>query len=202
MNKDTLPLKEAKKKFIKSSFYCGILAILVCWFMKLFGFDYFGLDLDNKFFNDLDIFLDKYYLKHLFSLFILNIQLYFMCCACNKEDGKTILKYIIKCLPLTIIVRFLSTYIGSIGGIIEMLFVAIILSKFKFNKILKSIFIVLVSVIYQAISINMRSLNLKAHSYTYVASMILTTESVITDKKEKSCGCSGHNEMPDMGGMY
>ena len=35
-----------------------------------------------------------------------------------------------------------------------------------------------------------------------VASMILTTESVITDKKEKSCGCSGHNEMPDMGGMY
>ena len=36
-----------------------------------------------------------------------------------------------------------------------------------------------------------------------VASMILTTESVITDKKEKSCGCGSHNaEMPDMGGMY
>ena len=96
MKKDTLPLKEAKKKFIKSSFYCGILAILVCWSMKLFGFDYFGLDLDNKFFNDLDIFLDTYYLKHLFSLFMLNLQLYFMCCVCNKEDGKTIIKYIIK----------------------------------------------------------------------------------------------------------
>ena len=36
-----------------------------------------------------------------------------------------------------------------------------------------------------------------------VASMILTTESVITDKKEKSCGCGGHHaEMPEMGGMY
>ena len=36
-----------------------------------------------------------------------------------------------------------------------------------------------------------------------VASMILTTESVITDKKEKSCGCGSHHaEMPDMGGMY
>ena len=36
-----------------------------------------------------------------------------------------------------------------------------------------------------------------------VASMILTTESIITEKKEKSCGCGGHGaEMPDMGGMY
>ena len=36
-----------------------------------------------------------------------------------------------------------------------------------------------------------------------VASMILTTESIITDKKEKSCGCGGHGpEMPDMSGMY
>ena len=36
-----------------------------------------------------------------------------------------------------------------------------------------------------------------------VASMILTTESIITEKKEKSCGCGNHGmEMPDMGGMY
>ena len=36
-----------------------------------------------------------------------------------------------------------------------------------------------------------------------VASMILTTESIMTEKKEKSCGCGNHGpEMPDMGGMY
>ena len=36
-----------------------------------------------------------------------------------------------------------------------------------------------------------------------VASMILTTESIMTEKKEKSCGCGNHTpEMPDMGGMY
>ncbi len=35
-----------------------------------------------------------------------------------------------------------------------------------------------------------------------VASMILTTESIVTDKKEpKECGCGGHNDQ-DMGGMY
>lgn len=35
-----------------------------------------------------------------------------------------------------------------------------------------------------------------------VAAMILTTESIVTDKKEeKSCNCGGH-ETPEMGGMY
>ncbi len=33
-----------------------------------------------------------------------------------------------------------------------------------------------------------------------VASMILTTESIMTDKKE--CSCGNHQAMPDMGGMY
>ena len=36
-----------------------------------------------------------------------------------------------------------------------------------------------------------------------VASMILTTESIITEKKEKSCGCGNHGmDIPDMSGMY
>ena len=35
-----------------------------------------------------------------------------------------------------------------------------------------------------------------------VASMILTTESIITDKKEKECNCGHNAAMPDMGGMY
>ena len=35
-----------------------------------------------------------------------------------------------------------------------------------------------------------------------VASMILTTESIMTEKKEKECHCSNQPSMPDMGGMY
>ena len=36
-----------------------------------------------------------------------------------------------------------------------------------------------------------------------IASMILTTESVVTDKKEEKCHCGGHEEMPSgMEGMY
>ncbi len=36
-----------------------------------------------------------------------------------------------------------------------------------------------------------------------IASMVLTTESLVADKKEEGCGCGGHNhDMDAMGGMY
>jgi len=36
-----------------------------------------------------------------------------------------------------------------------------------------------------------------------IASMVLTTESIVTEKKEKTCGCGGHDAMPaGMEGMY
>ncbi len=34
-----------------------------------------------------------------------------------------------------------------------------------------------------------------------IASMVLTTESLVTEKKEEKCTC-GHDQTPDMGGMY
>ena len=37
-----------------------------------------------------------------------------------------------------------------------------------------------------------------------IASMVLTTESIVTDKKEENCGCGGHNDQAGAGmeGMY
>ncbi len=36
-----------------------------------------------------------------------------------------------------------------------------------------------------------------------IASMVLTTESIVTDKKEeKECNCGGHDDAGAMGGMY
>ena len=35
-----------------------------------------------------------------------------------------------------------------------------------------------------------------------IASMILTTESLVTDQKEQTCNCSSHDDAQDMSGMY
>jgi hypothetical protein len=191
---EKMPIKEAKKKFIKRSFYCGVVAILVCWFMKLFGFDYFGLDLDNKFFNDLDVFLGEYYLKDLFIIFMLNLQLYFMTCIVHKKQGKEILIYLLKCLPLTIATRFISVRVGgSLSSIIEIIFLIIILSRFKIKYIFKSVMIVLANTIYQAISLTMRSLEIKSHEYTYLVFLIFSIDYIILLYLHKEVAIMGND---------
>lgn len=181
MKEKTLPIKEAKKKFIKRSFYCGVLAILICWFMKLFGFDYFGLDLENKFFNDLDsFFVNQKFLKDVFITILLNVQLYFMVCIVNKEQGFKPLMYIIKTTPITIIYRLITIFyqnnLGNILAIIDIVYLTLITSKMNKNKILKSIVTTIFITIYQIISLQTRSLNIKSHNYNFVVSQILSID--------------------------
>lgn len=180
MKKDTLPLKEAKKKFIINSFYCGIVAVFILWFMKLFGFDYFGLDLDNKFFNDLDLFLNKYRLNEIYNTITLYLQVYFMTCIVQKSSGKKQLLYALVVLPFTMIMKILITknlnVLGNFSSLIEIIFLIIVTSKFKIKKILRAIFITLFVTIYQYISLKTRSLNIQAHTYGFVATQILNID--------------------------
>lgn len=177
---ERMPIKEAKKKFIKRSFYCGVVAILVCWFMKLFGFDYFGLDLDNKFFNDLNDVLDKFYLKDIFVTIFLNIQLYFLVGCVNKEQGSKVWLYLLKILPITIIYRILiikfNNQIGNLSVLIDFLYLICVTTKLKLRKLPKSLLIILFNLIYQVISLQTRSMELKAHTFGFVEGQILNID--------------------------
>ena len=146
--------------------------------MKLFGFDYFGLDLDNKFFNDLGNYLNSHlFIKNVFMSILLNIQLYFMACVVNKTEGKKLIIYIIKILPLTIIVRLLSIYLGgTLSFILEFVYMMLATSKFNYKKFPKAIFTNLFIIIYQMISLNTRSLHFKNHKYGVIASQILSID--------------------------
>lgn len=178
--KDKLSFKEAKYIFIKRSFYCCILALLLCWVMKLFGFDYFELDLDNKFFNDLDLFLNKYRLNEIYNTITLYLQVYFMTCIVQKSSGKKELLYTLAILPFTMIMKILNTkYLDILGNnsfLIEFIFLILVTSKVKLRKIFRGIFITLFISIYQYISLKTRSLNIQAHTYGFVATQILNID--------------------------
>lgn len=175
MQKDRL--KEAFSKFIEQTYKYCIIGIFVCWFMKLFGIDWFGLDLDNKFFRDLDLFLTKYYLKDIFITVLLNLQLYLMIGSVYKERNNKNWLFLLKLLPITIIVRLISIHIGgTLSLILEFIFIVFVSCKFNLKKILKAIAITIFLLIYQGISLNTRSLDLKAHSFGFVASQLLSID--------------------------
>lgn len=180
--KDKLSFKEAKNIFIKRSFYCCILALLLCWVMKLFGFDYFELDLDNKFFNDLNNFLNKYYLlKQLYFCITLYVNTYLIVSIVNNKDSnKKNALYTLYTMPISVGVRTLTSIfcnkLGIFASFIEFIYMIIITSKFKLKNILKAIIINILSIIYQLISINTRSLKIKSHTLGFIASQILNID--------------------------
>lgn len=178
---EKMPIKEAKKKFIKRSFYCSLIAVLIFWFMKMFGIDIFELDLDNKFFNDLDLFFKNHlWIKEIYSTLTLNIQLYLMTCIVNRKSGKEVLLFILKILPFTIIYKVIITYfIGYLGNyslIFDILYLVIMTSMLHIKKMPRAIFVVLFLLGYQIISSLTRSLKIKSHQYGFVATQILSID--------------------------
>ena len=181
MDKKKMPIKEAKKKFIKSSFYCGVIAILVCWFMKLIGFDLFGLDLDNKFFNDMSsLFDNNYWLKQIYFAILLNIQLYLMMCAVHQGNEKNCFIYLIKLLPITIFMKVLTcVYAKELSYwaiLIEFIYLTLVMSKCKIKLIFKSIGMNIFVILYQIISIITRSQQIQDSALNFVAGQILSID--------------------------
>lgn len=179
MKKDRL--KEAFKKFIEQAYKYCILGLFVCWFMKLFGIDWFGLDLNNKLFQDLDnLFANHLWLKQVYYCFTLMFQTYLLyCIVYNKEETKKSVLYILLITPICILTRVLTSkgnILYNYSMIVEILFTLCVITKLNFRKIPKSILVILLNILYQMISLNTRSLNLKTHSYGFIGSQILSID--------------------------
>lgn len=173
--------REAKSKFIKRSLICSIIAILVCWFMKLVGFDLFQLDLNNKFFNGVDIFFtNNEWLRQIYFGLTLYLNTYLITCIVNQESGKKIALYVLFTMPLSIGVRVLtsifSTQLGMFVAIIEIVYLVLLCSKFNYKKMPRAFIIVMLTTIYQMISQNTRSLPIKSHTTGFVANQIMNID--------------------------
>ena len=171
-------LKEAKNVFIKRSFVLGIIAILVYWFMKIIGFNIFGLDLNNKFFNDLDkLMANNEWLKQIYYSCTLYLQMYFIYCIIHKEDGKKSALYILCCMPIFLITRILTSkgqILYEYSMYIESIVALVLLCKFKYKKIIPTIIVIILNIFYQKISTETRDLNFKGHGeFGFVAEQIL-----------------------------
>lgn len=173
-----MKFREFKSKFIKRSFICSIIAILICWFMKLVGFDLFQLDLNNKFFNDMDGFFNqREWLRQIYFGLTLYLNTYLLTCIVNGESGKKIALYVLFTMPISIGVRVLtsvfSTQLGMFVPIIEMVYMILLTSKCNYKRFIRAFLISLMSIVYQVISQNTRSLPIKSHKTGFVANQIM-----------------------------
>ena len=179
MNKN-ITFKEAEEKFSKRAFIGCILALIVCWFMKLFGITHFNLDLNNKLFNDISNFISNNNLTNIYYTITLSIQVYLLYCIVNRDKGKKAILYCLALIPLNILVRVMTSIyeieLGNMAILIEFCYLMLVSSKFKFNKLLRAIFIIGFLLMYEALSITLRDYQIKAHTYSLIAELILSID--------------------------
>lgn len=172
-----MKFREFKSKFIKRSFICSIIAILICWFMKLVGFDLFRLDLDNKFFNDMSNFItSKYWLEQIYYSITLYLQMLLLCCIVNRKAIKETWLYLLITLPILVGCRILTSkgmILSSVSMIAETIVSMLVISRFRYKKFLRSIFIIFLSIGYQYISLITKSVYVANHITNFVSSQIL-----------------------------
>jgi hypothetical protein len=149
--------------------------------MKIIGFDLFQLDLDNKSFNDMDGFFTNHeWLRQVYYGLTLYLQVLLMTAIVHRRFDKKIVLYSLAVIPFGITIRVVDTIftqqLGMWKSIIEIIYLIIATSMFKLKKIPRSIFCVLVITLYQFISLQTRSLEIKSNNYGFVANQILNID--------------------------
>ena len=169
-----------KDKFSRSAFICCIITLLLHWFLKLYGFTHFALDLENPFFTDLNNFISRYNLTNIYYTLTLSFQVYLLYQIVNRSKSKKCLPYILILIPFNVLVRWLTSLyeveLGNVAAVIEIIYLILVTAKFKLKKIPRALFVILFLTVYQALSLFIRDLELQAHTHGFMASQILSID--------------------------
>ena len=176
---EKLTFKEAKEKFSKRAFWGCLLALAICWFMKLFGISYFNLDLNNKAFNTASNFISSNGVTNIYYTITLMMQFWLLYCIVHRErfSKKSFLYILLMTLP-SVAVRVTNTnikpYVGNLVILIEFIYMIFATAKFKLKKVPRAIFINAFIIVYEALSVLLRDYEIKAHTYNLIAELILS----------------------------
>jgi hypothetical protein len=172
--------KEIKETFSKRAFFGCLLALAICWFMKLFGITHFNLDLENKLFLGINDFMTTYNLTNIYYTLTLSIQVYLLYCIVNRTKGKKAILYSLAIVPLNVLVRVMTSryelLLGNWAILIEFVYLMLVASKFNYKRFLRAIFVIGFLLLYQALSVMLRDYEIKSHQYGFIVSQILSID--------------------------
>ena len=160
--------------------YIFVLAIIVI--LKLIGFDYFGIDLNNQTFLQINDVLIRYRLNYVWFFINLYVQFYlFLGLVTNerKHYGLTLIATSLNVASQLIIFNILkapSLIYYPINFAIMFGVPLIINKKIKFIKIIK---VILLMTFYQMLSILIRNINIQYSEWNFLIDTILNIDQLL-----------------------
>ena len=166
-------------KYLSASLKVYLFVLVIIFIMKLVGLDYFGLDANNIFINNLNDFLIKTKLKNYICFIFLMIYQYLMMSIIMKDKSTKLKIFNIITFPATMMVQHYKTiYISNpIYYLIELLYLIIIFKIYNKNVKLKRILKVLLGTfVIQFISNFIRNENTIVYENDFIRNFILTLD--------------------------
>ena len=176
-------------KYLSTSLKVYLFVLIFIFIMKLVGFNYFGIDLNNPIFVNISNFATKYGLKDLWYAITITFYLYiFISVSCN-DNSKRMKIFIFATLPLTFFVKYMTniislTAITSFLKIFYMLFLCLIYNKLymknKLSIVLKRFTIfVIANTVFQLVSCITRVRYISKTDYNFITNIILDFDYII-----------------------
>lgn len=176
------------KKYLTVSIKVYLFVLLIVVILKVVGFNYFGLDIENPIINSINVFIDNYHLDDLFTIISLYIySLMFMQITCN-ENSKSIKIYILICLPIFLFIAHLKIIINNrvLFFFLDILYLylfsllyMIIFKKEKKGSAKRYIILIIINTIYQLIPLLIKNQDIKYDYNNYFVIFVMNLDYLI-----------------------
>ena len=168
-------------KYLSTSLRVYIFVLICIFILKIVGLDYFGLDLSNPTLIKISNYLSNSHWGDLYYFITIYIQGYFMLCLSTKKKNlykETFIFSLILYIPQCIMnVFFTIDWIYFIWSFIWLLLFPMILNKNISIK--RQIFFILLTSLYQLISMTIRSIGINGNHNNFLADCLLNFDQLL-----------------------
>lgn len=167
---------DKKEKLYERALATCVVMLIVCVILKLFGVQWFNLDTGIPLLNAIDrVVMESNLLSFVYSLTFSCLNSIIIICLVTKDSFINVVKKIHVIIAATVIMMFIKRYIeyeiiSVIMDILLLYIQCISVSKFKVTEFGM---VILLNILYQIISLFIRSLGVQLAYYGLVSSMIL-----------------------------
>ena len=178
-------MKENINKILSRTLITYTFLLFIIFILKIVGFDYFGLDLNNPTITRLNDIILKYGLENVWYSITLYINLVIILSITCNDNSKKMKLYCLCVLPICIVVQFLKSnnILFNILDYVYLLLLALMYKKFKFkfeNYMNYFIYFIILSSIFQIISLTTRNIDLSIRlADNFIATTIMSIDYIL-----------------------
>lgn len=176
-------MKENINKILSRTLITYTFLLFIIFILKIVGFDYFGLDLNNSTVTRLNEIILKYGLENIWYAFTLYINFNVIVGITCNDNSKRMKKYALICMPLCILLQNIkdSSLVFVVVDFTYLLVLSLIYKKFKFKKENYSnyILITIFMILFQVISLYTRNVNIDVKGNNFILTSIISLDYIL-----------------------